>query len=272
LDTVQPPKHARPRSNVVIRLCNDRVGAMTHPFTPAEKCAIAQTIAGWSKIHNRIYIWDYNANFAHYLAPMPNVDVMASNIRFWVKNRAEGVMLEGGNAGPSEGDEMKSWVTSKLLWDPSRDERALVQDFIWGHYGPAAQALAEYEALLNSLRQTHASEMASPAGGIYYRMDVPFYTKVFIYKATSIFARAKQSAGGDEQILRRVERAELPILYVKCWRGPKFAGATYGDDVAEFERIARRVGVQVLSEGRANFDSVLAVWKQRIPKSPPKKS
>jgi hypothetical protein len=272
LDTVQPPKHMRPRANVAIRLCNDRVGAMTHPFTPASECEIAKTIDKWSKIHNRIYIWDYNANFAHYLAPMPNVDVMASNIRFWVRNHAEGVMLEGGNAGPSEADEMKSWVTSKLLWDPSRDEKALVQDFIWGHYGQAAPALAEYEELLSSLRKTHAAEMASPAGGIYYRMDVPFYTKDFINKATSIFVRAKQLAAGDEQILQRVERAELPILYVKCWRGPIFAGPTYGDDVAEFERIARRVRVSVLSEGRANFESVLAVWKQRIPKSAPKKS
>jgi hypothetical protein len=266
LDTVQPPKHARPRANVAIRLCNDRVGAMTHPFTPAEKCAVAETVAGWSKIHSRIYIWDYNANFAHYFAPMPNVDVMADNIRFWVKSHAEGVMLEGGNNGPAEGDEMKSWVTSKLLWDPSRDEKALVQDFIWGHYGPAAPALAEYESLLNSLRTTHAAEMESPKGGIYYRMDVPFYTKDFIHQATNIFTRAKQLAGDDEQILRRVERAKLPILYVNCWRGPKFAGPSYGDDVAEFERIARRVGVQVLSEGGSNLDSVLAAWKQRIPK------
>ena len=201
---------------------------------------------------------------------MPNIDVMADNIRFWVKNNAEGVMLQGGNVGPAEADEMKSWVTSKLLWDPSRDENALVQDFIWGHYGPAAPALAEYEELLYGLRKTHAAEMESPKGGIYYKMDVPFYTKDFIEKATSIFARAKQLAAGDEQILRRVERAELPILYVKCWRGPKFTGPSYGDDVAEFERVSRQAHVEVISEGRNNFESVLALWKQRIPKSPSK--
>jgi hypothetical protein len=151
------------------------------------------------------------------------------------------------------------------LWDPSRDEKTLVQDFIWGHYGPAAPAIAEYETLLNSLRQTHAAEMASPKSGIYYPMDVPFYTKDFISKATNTFARAKQLAASDKQILERVERAELPILYVKCWRGPKFAGPTYAEDVAEFERIGRQVGIKVLSEGRVNFDAVVAKWKQRIP-------
>ena len=140
-----------------------------------------------------------------------------------------------------------------------------MQDFIWGHYGAAAPAVAEYEALLESLRVTHAAEMETPLHGIYYRPDVPFYTQDFIVKSKAIFARAKQLAGNDEQILRRVERAELPVLYVQCWRGPKFAGPTYAADVAEFERIGRREGVSVLSEGKVNFESVLKVWKARIP-------
>src|SRR4029079_4901162 len=104
--------------------------------------------------------------------------------------------------------------------------------------------------LLNGLRQTHAAEMESPKNGIYYPMDVPFYTKEFFAKATDIFTRAKQLAASDNQILQRVERAELPILYVKCWRGPKFDGPTYANDVADFERIGQRVGIKSLSEGQ----------------------
>ena len=96
---------------------------------------------------------------------------------------------------------------------------------------------------------------------------MPFYTKNFIEKVTNFFNRAKQLVAGDEKILRRVERAELPILYVKCWRGPRFAGATYADDVAEFERIGRREGLRGLSEGRPNFESVLVTWKKRFHKS-----
>ncbi len=268
LETLPPPKHARPRPNVAIRLCNDHVGAWTYPFTPAEECPVAQSIANWSKIQKRIYIWDYTANYAHYLLPMPNVDVMAANIRFWIDHHAEGVMLEGGNAGPSEADQMKSWVTSKLLWDPSRDEKALVQDYIWGYYGNAAPVLAEYEALLESLRQTHTAEMAKPPSGIRYPPSAPFFTKEFAEQATAIFERAKKLAGNNEPLLRRVERAELPILYLKCWRGPKFAGATYAQDVADFERIAHREGVSVLKEGKVNIDSVLKTWKDRIKATP----
>ncbi len=267
LETIQVPKTARPRKNVAIRLCNDAVGAWSHPFTPAEQCDTAKLVSAWGAVHNRIYIWDYNVNFSHYLAPMPNLDVMAANIRFWIKNHAEGVMLQGGYQGPAERDQLKCWVTAKLLWNPAWDEKALARDFIQGHYGTAAPAIEEYEALLERMRADHASEMASPPGGIRYPMDAPFFTKEFVTRATEIFARARQLARGDDDLTRRLERAELPILYVKCVRGPEFVGDSYAQVVAEFERIARREKVQFLQEGGTDFEPKLTGYRSRIPKT-----
>lgn len=264
LETIKVPKTMRPRKNVAIRLCNDSVGSWNHPFTPAAECDIAKLLTAWSAVHDRIYIWDYNVNFSHYLAPMPNLDVVAANIRFWITNRAEGVMLQGGYQGPAERDELKSWVTSKLLWDQSRDEKALTQDFIWGYYGKAAPALADYEALLNQLRVDFAEAMKAPKGGIRYPMDAPFFTKEFVDRATEIFTRAKMLAKDDADLMRRVERAELPILYVQCVRGPKFVGNIYAQVVANFERIARRENVRQLKEGAPNFDTKLAEFKKQI--------
>ena len=266
LETIQVPKTARPRSNVAIRLCNDSVGSWTHPFTRARDCDVAKLTSAWSAVHNRIYVWDYNVNFSHYLAPMPNLDVMADNIRFWITNHAEGVMLQGGYQGPAEADHLKCWVTAKLLWNPAWDERALTRDFIWGHYGKAAPAMEEYERLLGDMRHEFSKEMATPAGGIRYPMDAPFFNKAFITKATGIFTSAHQAAIGDAALLKRVERAELPILYVQCVRGPEFTGADYGRVVTEFERIARREGVKHLAEGGPDFDQKLAEYKARIPR------
>ena len=266
LETIQVPKTARPRKNVVIRLCNDAVGSWTHPFTPAAECDVAKLVTAWSEVHNRIHIWDYNVNFSHYLAPMPNLEVMADNIRFWAAHHAEGVMLQGGYQGPAERDELKCWVTAKLLWDPSRDEKALTQDFIQGHYGKAAPALAEYEALLEGVKREHAKEMRSPAGGIRYTMDAPFFTKEFVTRATGIFARARELAAGQPELTRRVERAELPLLYMQCVRGPVLTGDGFGRVVGEFERIARREKVQFLQEGGPDFEGKLAGYKGAIPK------
>ena len=48
---------------------------------------------------------------------------------------------------------MRSWVIAKLMWDPSRDVNALVEDFTLGHYGAAGPMLMEYEALLAQAAQ-----------------------------------------------------------------------------------------------------------------------
>jgi len=263
--TIQVPKTARPRKNVAIRLCSDKVGSWAHPFTRAEQCAVGKIAAQWSATHCRLYIWDYTVNFSHYLAPMPNLDVMAANIRFWIKNGAEGVMLQGGYQGPAERDQLKSWVTSKIMWDPTRDEKALAQDFIWGHYGKAAPALLDYETLLARLETEHASELATPTRGIRYPMDSPFFTEAFVNSATQIFARATALAAGDETLTRRVERAELPILYLQCARGPQSVGSNYPQVVKEFERISRREDVLRLREGGPDFETKLASYKSHFP-------
>ena len=256
----------RARHSVRTVRCNDLPGAWNHPFTPAGQCEVAKLLSAWSGVRERIFIWDYNVNFSHYLAPMPNLDVMAANIRFWISNHVEGVMLQGGYQGPAERDELKSWVASKLLWNPSWEEKALTQDFIWGHYGKAAPALGNYEALLNQMRVDFAEQMASPKGGIRYPMDAPFISKEFVKRAPEIFGRAKELAKNDEALTRRVERAELPILYVKCVRGPEFVGDNYAQVVGDFERIARREKLQHLQEGAPDFETKLAEYKSRIPK------
>jgi hypothetical protein len=270
LETLPVPRTARPRRNVAVRLCNDTVGAWGRPFTPAERCPVADLIRTWAAAHDRIYVWDYTVNFSHYLVPMPNLDVIAANIRFWVKNKAEGVMLEGGYEGPAERDELKSWVAAKLMWDPTRAENELAADFVYGHYGPAAPAIAEYEKLLADTAQAHAAELAAPAGGIRYGVDHPFLSREFLDRATAIFARATALAGGDAATVRKVERAELPILYVKAARGPAFVGKDYAAVLDRYERIARREGVRTLAEGAGNFESQLAAWRKQLAPAVPK--
>ena len=156
-----------------------------------------------------------------------------------------------------------------MLWNPAWDEKALARDFIEGHYGKAAPALEEYEVLLEQMKTEHAKELASPPGGIRYPMDAPFLTKDFVARATEVLARAKALAAGDEELTRRVERAELPVLYVQCVRGPEFVGESYGRVVGDFERIARREKVQYLEEGGADFERKLAGYKSRVPKPAP---
>src|SRR5207302_57989 len=62
LDTVGVPRTIRPRKNVIIRLCNDTVGAWGRPFTPARDLPVAKLAQQWSAVHDKLSVWDYNVN------------------------------------------------------------------------------------------------------------------------------------------------------------------------------------------------------------------
>ncbi len=221
-----------------------------------------QGAARLAAIHDRIHIWDYCVNFSHYTAPMPNMDVVADNIRYFVAHHATGVMEQGAYQSPAtERDLMRSWVMAKLMWDPSQDVWDLMQDFIWGYFGNAAPPIVEYNVLLRQAGRDHAETLAAPDGGIRYKMDSPFLSREFLDKATDLYDRAEQLAGDDAELLRRVERDRLPIMYVKLCRGPEFAGDGYGALIDRFESIARREGLQHIKEGPPDLEAKLKGWR-----------
>ncbi len=142
VETVRPPKTLRPRKNVAIRMCNDFVGSWKKPFTPARDCEFGKIVQDWSAIHDNLYIWDYVTNFSHYMAPMPNLDAVADNIRFYADNQVQGVMTQAGYTSTGvEREWMRSWIFAKLMWNPSWDLESLQKDFIYGNFGRASELI-----------------------------------------------------------------------------------------------------------------------------------
>jgi len=242
------------------------VGSWAQPFTSGEQCKFGELVKAWSAVHDRIYIWDYVVNFSHYMAPMPNMEVVAKNIRFLVENNAEGIMTQGAyQSTGAEREWLRSWVTAKLMWDPSRDLNELMHDFIFGHYGKAAPAINDYNILLKKQGEKFKDVLTRPEGGIRYNMDNPFLSKVFLDKADMIFDRAEKMAESEE-VLHRIECARLPVMYVKLMRGPEFVGKEYGKVLERFEKIARREGVTHLREGGPDLDEKLRKWQNECQK------
>ena len=266
LETASPPKTIRPRSNVAIRLCTDRC-MWGHPFTPARKSPeFAPMMETWSAVHNQIHIWDYEVNFSHYPAPMPNMDVVADNIRYFVDHNATGVMLQGAyQARGAERDAMRSWVMAKLLWDPSRDVIELMRDFVFGYFGPAAPPIWDYNVALRQAGIDHADTLAAPEGGIRYTMNHPFLSDAFIKNAVDLYEQAEALAADDAILLARVKRDRLPIMYVRLMRGPAYVGDGYGALIDSFEATAKEVGLTHIYEGAPDVAAKIEGWRKLIP-------
>jgi len=263
--TRKPPAHVRPRHNVIVRLCSIECSFST-PLAAERNKAFRDDIVRWSKICDRLYIWDYTTNFAHYILPHPNLRVLGPNVKFFVNHGVKGVFEQGAyHSYGSEMAELRGWVLAKLLWDPGRDPDALIDEFIAGYYGPAGDEIRAY------LKVTHdAVEASGDPLGCFSPPDAGFLSLKTLSEGLQHLRAAEAAAGGDEALHHRVQVAQLPVLYafIVRWDALRKEAAATGrpwpaaDTVqAVYERfmeIAQAEKVTHVAEGR-RID-----WLQRV--------
>ncbi|MBX7255303.1 MAG: DUF4838 domain-containing protein [Candidatus Hydrogenedentes bacterium] len=205
--TRQAPKTARPRKNVLIRLCSIECSFSQPLGTGPQNESFQKDMRDWSGIAHQLYVWDYVTNFSNYLLPHPNLRVLAPNIRYFVEHKAVG-LFEQGDAGCSISDfpELRAWLFAHLMWDPSRDDKALIAEFLSGYYGPAAEPVQQYIDLIHN---------AVERNGTYLRCYMHNTSEWFglddINQATELFNEAEKRVAGNPELLARVQRARMPL-------------------------------------------------------------
>ncbi len=255
--TRKPPAHVRPRGSVIVRLCSIECSFST-PLADERNQAFRDDLVGWSKICDRLYIWDYTTNFANYVLPHPNLRVLGPNIQFFVDHGVRGVFEQGAyQSYGSEMAELRGWVLAKLLWDPSRDPQRLIDEFLDGYYGPAASFIREY------LKVTHdAIEASGDPLGCFSPADAKFLSLKTLSTGVTLLRAAEGAAGDDAAIRQRVRVAQLPLLYTFMVRWDTLRQEATAEGVAwpvdnnilnvyeQFMAIARAENVTMVAEGR----------------------
>jgi len=207
--TRKPPKTLRPRPNVIVRLCSIECN-FREPLDHPSNASFADDIRGWSKICNRLYIWDYTTDFSHYVQPHPNWYVLGPNLRFFHQNHVRGMFEQGAyQSHASEMAELRAWVLAQLLWNPFQDDRALIREFVRGYYGEsAAPFVLQY---LDLLHQASAGYKL----GCFSKTDTPFHQFATLAAAEALWAQAETAAAKDgADRVQRVKVSRLPLRYV----------------------------------------------------------
>lgn len=213
----QPPKMLRPRPNVIIRLC-DIECCFAHPLasgcSEANRAFVAD-LQAWSKICDRLWIWDYTTNYRHYLLPLPNKRLLDDNIRLFAANGAKGVFEQGTYDTPdSELVALKAWLIAKFLWDPQANEHTALTEFLDAYYGPAAGTVRNYIELVHD----HA-EMNQVHVGIYVPPTHPHLPPELLAQADQLWARAEEESAGDPATLGRVRRSRMSVDFAIVEQG-----------------------------------------------------
>ncbi len=238
--TRKPPLSIRPKDNVVVRFCSIEC-CFSHDFKSCpENQTFLKELNIWASLAPHLYIWDYVVNFSHYVMPYPNFNVLQPNIKTFQENNAIGIMEQAAyQSRGGEFAELRSYLISKLLWNPDCDVDAVIDDFMYGYYGRSGKYVRQYFDLLQ--------DQVTPETHIYLGL-IPtdrIFTDAFVTKSYELFQEAKKVAN-NEETLHHVEMASLPILYLKCRRTPVLA--RYDGTYALFCKIAEREKVTFFSE------------------------
>jgi hypothetical protein len=264
LYTMKPPRHVKPRRNVNIMLCSidcDREVSLTENASGME---FVRALQDWSRITDNIFVWDYGINFDNYLVPFPNFHILADNMRLFKKHHA--TMHFSQVAGSRGGDfaEMRTWLVSKLMWNPEYDTDSLMHVFLDRYYGAAAPHLYRCTQLMEGA--------LIGSGQRLWIYDSPVSHKHGMLKPElmrrygELFDRAEAAVAADSALLARVQRSRLPLQYSAL----DIARTEAGMDVEDvnrrldlFERRVRQFDVPVINERENTPLSYCRLYRER---------
>jgi hypothetical protein len=231
-----------------------------------------EDLRGWAAICQRIYVWDYNTNFSHYLSPFPSLRVLGPNVRLFTQCHVKGFFEQGGyTSAGSEFGVLRAWVLAKLLWNPAADDRVLIRQFVNGYYGAAAPFITEY------LRLLHNTADKADYFLIYNApLDTPYLTLDLLTQAEAIFQKAEAAVTDQPDLRRRVQLAHAGIQYVVLNSWPRLKqesrvkgrpwpfGATPHDLMNSFLERCRVNGVALLGESGPSLENFERRYEQPV--------
>ncbi|MBL7140191.1 MAG: DUF4838 domain-containing protein [Planctomycetes bacterium] len=260
--TRKPPKHAKPRPNVCVRLCSIEC-CFAHPLAEcAMNASFVDDIRAWNAICNRLYIWDYIIDYHHSIMPFPNLRSLKPNINFFVGHGVKGLYEEACYFTPaSEFAELRTWIIAKTMWRPETDTDWAIDEFLDAYYGPAAWPIRQTIDLVHKQVAEHPDWHAT----IWARPDAPWLRPEVLDRCVRLFDEAEAAVAGDAVLANRVAVARLPVRYTQIMQA-KPGDADAAGLLEAFERVARSAGVTTVCEnaGTGRLDVWLAAQRRRL--------
>lgn len=217
----KPPVGLKVHPNVIVRLCNIECswnesiqeGAKRDPN--GRNASFLNDLIGWSKITDRLYIWDYAVNYRNYLLPFPCIRTLKKNIEIYKELGVKGILMEGNFSLGGKGymDELKSFLTAKLMIGET-DIDYWMKFFVNNYYGKAGKYIYEYINYFEDLTKDVPL-------WLYDDADSLIFTNESCEKSTALIEKALDSVKDEnEEIRKHVEVVKLGVDYLNLVRLP----------------------------------------------------
>lgn len=247
------PKITRPAKNVHILLCNIEANRAAPIETDEYSKDSREELLAWKEICKNVFLWDYCIQFRNLVSPFPNLEVLAPNIRFFIKNNVTSLFSQCNREIAGELYELRGYLLAKLMWNPDLEYEDILEEFLTGYYQQAAPYIREYiETIHRENTEKKLNIFGGPEDGKYTYLSPENYKKY-----EELFEQALQAVSGNYDALYRVKTAQMSLLY---------AGIVlkYGTKQEQIERVsqfvdqARRIGLEKVEEWKITTDKFVA--------------
>lgn len=213
--TRKAPKNIEIESNVNIMLCNIESSRQAPVYVTDP--AFSNDLRDWGALSKDILIWDYNVQFTNYISPFPNLYTIKPNIKFYTENQVRGLFMQANDEVAGEMALLRSYLISKLMWNPDADDKAIINEFLTGYFGAAAPFIASYiEKMHESLVK---SGMVLSIFGDPIHAKNAYLSEEMMQQYKQLFNQAEKAVANNPKLLQRVKTARLPIQYAEIQIG-----------------------------------------------------
>lgn len=263
--TRKAPTQVVPEDNVIVRLCTIEC-CFAHALDDAsctENVALMADLAEWSKICDRIYVWDYTTNYAYTLGIFPDFGVLQKNVQIFYENNVAGVYEEGNyymEACDGEFGELRAYLLSKLMQNPYLDYDKTMNEFLEAYYGAGWESIREFIDMTTEKPVPENEHLF-----IYSTMNETLgFTAEDIEKADALWENVKAEAETEAQ-KNNIIRSEI------CWRLWKAYHSTDSEEHQTLIEDIKALGITQTREGDTkgpdglNFlDGTVKKWGDKV--------
>jgi hypothetical protein len=209
------PKNILIEPNVNIMLCNIESSRQAPVYVTDP--AFSKDLKDWGALSKDIIIWDYNIQFTNYVSPFPNLYTLKPNIKFYTDNRVNALFMQANNEAAAEMALLRSYLISKLMWNPDADDKAIINEFLKGYFVAAAPFIRQYiDSMQDSLVK---SGMVLRIFGDPIHAKNTYLTTDMMEQYKQLFDKAEKAVASHPELVRRVKVARLPVMYAEIQIG-----------------------------------------------------
>jgi hypothetical protein len=262
-----------PEKNVMIMLSTEAFQDRARPVSAFK--SFDTVFSKWSSLTRQVFVWDYVANFHHFLLPFPNIPVMQANIRYFGSKHPNYLFLQGHGIYPAEFSELKCYVISKLMWNKDVNVNAAIDTFLTNYYGQqAATYLRQYIDL------AYRNSLASGDKILMHGLPASYFTGYLspsnISRYQQLFQRALSTVPPSSDYYKRISKDYASILYAELESNrqslsrqpdmPQAEQTKYNDVLTKWYGLMKQARLNYLDAASRHIESYFTDYKNMLPK------